>query len=94
MLTDTAARGAKPRAKPYKLADGQNMYLLVRPDGARSLISGERLRLASILRLPSPRLGRSGPKSRSFWRKVSTHPPGGKSKRSWARCRLTTALSL
>lgn len=35
MLTVTAIRNAKPRRKPYKLADGQGMYLLVNPDGAR-----------------------------------------------------------
>ncbi|MFG1306004.1 integrase arm-type DNA-binding domain-containing protein [Xanthobacter autotrophicus] len=34
-LTDTAARSAKGREKPYKLADGGGLYLLVNPDGAR-----------------------------------------------------------
>jgi len=28
-LTDTAVRKAKPKAKPYKMADGGGMYLLV-----------------------------------------------------------------
>jgi integrase len=34
-LTDLAARNAKGREAPYKLADGGSMYLLVKPDGAR-----------------------------------------------------------
>ncbi|MDG4597632.1 MAG: integrase arm-type DNA-binding domain-containing protein [Candidatus Contendobacter sp.] len=32
-LNDVAARKAKPQAKPYKLADGQGMYLLVSETG-------------------------------------------------------------
>ncbi|MEJ7669810.1 MAG: integrase arm-type DNA-binding domain-containing protein [Casimicrobiaceae bacterium] len=35
MLTDKNVRDAKPREKPYKVADGAGMYLLVNPDGAR-----------------------------------------------------------
>ncbi|WP_222615676.1 Arm DNA-binding domain-containing protein [Dyella telluris] len=35
MLTDTAIRKAKPSTKPFKLADGGGLYLLVKPDGAR-----------------------------------------------------------
>lgn len=34
-LTDTAARQAKPAAKPTKLSDGRGMYLLVTPSGSR-----------------------------------------------------------
>jgi integrase len=34
-LTDTAIRGAKPKEKPYKLADGQGLFLLVKPNGTR-----------------------------------------------------------
>lgn len=34
-LTDTAIRKAKPAAKPQKLRDGNGLYLLLRPDGAR-----------------------------------------------------------
>jgi integrase len=34
-LTDTVVRNAKPKAKPYKLADGGGMFLLVNPNGAR-----------------------------------------------------------
>ena len=34
-LTDTAIRSAKPQEKPYKLADGQGLYLLVQPSGSR-----------------------------------------------------------
>jgi hypothetical protein len=32
-LTDTAIRNAKPKAKPYKLADDKGLHLLVRPSG-------------------------------------------------------------
>lgn len=34
-LTDAAVRAAKPREKAYKLADGQGMYLEVKPTGAK-----------------------------------------------------------
>jgi len=34
-LTDTHLRAAKASEKPYKLFDGQGLYLLVRPDGKR-----------------------------------------------------------
>jgi integrase len=34
-LTDAKVRGAKPRSKPYKLADGGALHLLVAPSGAR-----------------------------------------------------------
>lgn len=34
-LTDVAARNAKPREKPYKLAAGRGLYLEVFPTGAR-----------------------------------------------------------
>ena len=34
-LTDTAVRQAKPRAKPYKLADGGGLFLLVAPSGGK-----------------------------------------------------------
>ena len=35
MLTDKNIRDAKPQERPYKLADGAGMYLLIRPDGSR-----------------------------------------------------------
>ena len=35
MLTDTQARKAAPRDKPYKLADSGGLYLHVMPSGAR-----------------------------------------------------------
>ncbi len=35
-LTDLAVRNAKPAAKPYKLADGNNLYLYVAPSGSRT----------------------------------------------------------
>lgn len=34
-LSDIATRKAKPAAKPYKLADGGGMYLLVNPTGSK-----------------------------------------------------------
>ena len=34
-LTDIAIRQAKPAAKPYKLADGAGLYLLVTPAGGK-----------------------------------------------------------
>lgn len=35
MLTDTAVRNAKPREKPYKLADSGALYLLISPGGSK-----------------------------------------------------------
>ncbi len=34
-LTDTAAKNAKPKDKPYRIADGGGMYLEVMPTGAK-----------------------------------------------------------
>ena len=34
-LTDTAVRTAKPREKPYKMADGDGLYVLVNPGGGK-----------------------------------------------------------
>ena len=34
-LTDAACRTAKPQDKPYKLADGGGMFLLVNPSGSK-----------------------------------------------------------
>lgn len=34
-LTDTAIRNAKPKDKPYKVADAQGLYLLVNPAGSK-----------------------------------------------------------
>lgn len=34
-LSDTTVRKAKPKAKPYKLADSGGLYLLVAPNGSR-----------------------------------------------------------
>jgi Arm DNA-binding domain len=34
-LTDTAVRNAKPKEKPYKLADAQGLYLLINPKGSK-----------------------------------------------------------
>ncbi len=35
MLSDATIRTAKPRQKPYKVADGEGLYLLVNPNGSR-----------------------------------------------------------
>lgn len=35
MLTDTAIRNAKPKEKPYKVADSGGLYLLVNPKGSK-----------------------------------------------------------
>lgn len=35
MLTDTQLRNAKPKDKPYKLTDGNGLYLEVRPNGSK-----------------------------------------------------------
>lgn len=34
-LSDTTVKKAKPRAKPYKMADGGGMYIEVRPNGSK-----------------------------------------------------------
>jgi Arm DNA-binding domain len=34
-LTDTAIRNAKPKDRPYKVADAQGLYLLVNPAGSK-----------------------------------------------------------
>jgi len=34
-LTDVKVRNAKPQAKPYKLADGDGLYLLVKPNAGK-----------------------------------------------------------
>jgi integrase len=34
-ITDTAAKSAKPREKPYKLFDTKGLYLLINPNGAK-----------------------------------------------------------
>lgn len=34
-ITDTAIRKAKPKDKEYKLSDGNNLYLVVRPNGTK-----------------------------------------------------------
>ena len=34
-LSDAKCRGAKPKDKPYKLTDGEGMYLDVRPNGSK-----------------------------------------------------------
>src|SRR5437763_838808 len=34
-LSDTAIRNAKPKAKPWKLADAKGLYLLITPGGSK-----------------------------------------------------------
>lgn len=38
-LTDIAIRNAKPRPKPYKLADSLGLFLLVQPSNSLALFS-------------------------------------------------------
>ena len=45
-LTDAQIRGAKPRERPHKLADGAGLYLLVNPTGSR--LWRYRYRLAGV----------------------------------------------
>ena len=35
MLTDAKIKAARPSEKPYKLTDGDGLYLLINPDGSR-----------------------------------------------------------
>ena len=35
MLTDKAIQAAKPRTRPYKLADGEGLTMLVNPNGSK-----------------------------------------------------------
>jgi integrase len=42
MLTDTACRNLKPKAKPYKKSDGAGLYLLVKPSGSKHWYMGYR----------------------------------------------------
>ncbi len=51
ILTDTIINTAKARTKPFKLGDGQGMYLLVMPNGSKYFrldyrLDGKRLTLA------------------------------------------------
>ena len=34
-LSDTAVRNAKPETKPYKMSDGEGLFLLVTPSGGK-----------------------------------------------------------
>src|SRR5438067_6130469 len=34
-LSDARVRNAKPRTKPYKIADGEGLFLLVTPSGSK-----------------------------------------------------------
>ena len=36
MLTAVQVRNAKPKEKPYKLADGKGLYLFIFPNGKKS----------------------------------------------------------
>ncbi|MGB1848219.1 MAG: integrase arm-type DNA-binding domain-containing protein, partial [Pseudohongiellaceae bacterium] len=37
-LTDTQIRNAKPKSKEYNLADGQGLYLRVKPSGSKEWV--------------------------------------------------------
>ena len=34
-LSDAKVRNAKPRTKPYKIADGEGLFLLITPSGSK-----------------------------------------------------------
>ena len=34
-LSDTLVRNAKPKIKPYKLSDGDGLFLIVMPNGSK-----------------------------------------------------------
>ena len=34
-LSDAKVRNAKPKAKPYKIADGEGLFLLITPSGSK-----------------------------------------------------------
>ena len=34
-LSDTAVRNAKPKTKPYKVSDGDGLFLLIMPSGSK-----------------------------------------------------------
>ncbi len=34
-LSDAKVRNAKPKAKPYKIADGEGLFLMVAPSGSK-----------------------------------------------------------
>jgi hypothetical protein len=36
MLTDTQCRAARPKDKPYKLPDGNGLYLEAKPNGVKA----------------------------------------------------------
>lgn len=36
MLTDTQFRTAKPKDKPYKMSDGNGLYLEIKPNGVKA----------------------------------------------------------
>jgi len=38
LLTDTAIKAVKSTDKPFKVSDGNGLYLLVRPNGTKSFI--------------------------------------------------------
>jgi hypothetical protein len=44
LLTDTEIRRAKPQSKPYQMADGRGLHLLVTPGGGKLEIASRALR--------------------------------------------------
>jgi Arm domain-containing DNA-binding protein len=34
-LSDTVVRNSKPKTRPYKIADGEGLFLLITPAGAK-----------------------------------------------------------
>ena len=48
MLTDTALRNLQPRAKPYKIADRDGLYVLVSPAGTISFRYDYRINVSGL----------------------------------------------
>ena len=64
MLTDTTLRSLKPKAKPYKVADRDGMYVVVAPSGTVTFRLDYRLNG----RRETLTLGRYGPSELSLAR--------------------------
>jgi hypothetical protein len=62
VLTDSALRGLKPRATPFKVTDGGGLYVLVTPSGAKywryNYVLGGKAKTLALGRYPSIKLGR------------------------------------
>lgn len=75
-LSDTAVRNAKPKSKPYKLSDGEGLFLQVMPSGSKywrlKYFFADKEKLLALelctptLRFPMPERRAPGPKDTRF----------------------------